>query len=625
MAQIIPFLRDKLSNVMSGMGTSADKSMYGGYNFIQAAPMQVESAYRTSWIMRKIVDIPAIDMTRAWRAWQADRDLIKLLEAEEKRLQIKAKCKRALILARLWGGGLLMLGTDKGEPEQELDPTKLGKGGLKYVHVFSRYDVTVGQMIGDPTSPWFGMPEYFKIQPRNGAAIHVHPSRVIAFLGQRAPEGSTLQADWFWGDPLYQSVAEALKNADLAQDGFAALINEAKIDVVKIPDMMKNMASSEYETRLLNRLQAAQTGKSTWRMLAIDGAEEWDQKQVTWSGIPDMLVSYLQVVSGAADIPVTRLLGQSPKGLQSTGEGEEKDYHAMVEARQDELLAPALDRLDELLLRSALGSRPEEIWYRFNTLMRISPKDAAEIEAKRAQAVQTYSNTGLIDPEPLGKIARTAITESGQWPGSDEAFEEYDAEAEESPEDDPEAAAELVLPEEREALADRYGKRKRRFMSDEAFEDREPRSLYVSRRVLNADEILAHYAAQGIEDLPPAEDLHITVIYSRAEIDWMEISPDWSSSSDGAAYVIPAGGPREMDLFGPQGDVLVLRFNDEHLHWRHEHMLGKGASSEWGEYKPHLTIKAEGGTRADLDAVEPWQGPIALGPEIFETVKEDLP
>ena len=320
MATIIPFLRDKLTNVMSGMGTSADKAAYGGYNFIQAAPMQVESAYRTSWIMRKIVDIPAIDMTRTWRAWQAQREQIKLIEAEEKRLQIKAKCKRALILARLWGGGLLMLGTDQGQPEQELDFTKLKKGGLKYVHVFSRYDVTVGQMIGDPASPYFGQPEYYKLQPRNGAAIHIHPSRVIPFIGQRAPEGSTLQADWFWGDPLYQSVAEALKNADLAQDGFAALINEAKIDVVKIPDMMKNMASSEYETRLLNRLQAANSGKSTWRMLAIDGAEEWNQKQISFTGIPDMLVSYLQVISGAADIPVTRLLGQSPKGLQSTGE-----------------------------------------------------------------------------------------------------------------------------------------------------------------------------------------------------------------------------------------------------------------------------------------------------------------
>jgi hypothetical protein len=38
------------------------------------------------------------------------RDIEKL-EAEERRLQLKAKCQRALILARLFGGGALILGT----------------------------------------------------------------------------------------------------------------------------------------------------------------------------------------------------------------------------------------------------------------------------------------------------------------------------------------------------------------------------------------------------------------------------------------------------------------------------------------------------------------------------------
>jgi hypothetical protein len=48
----------------------------------------------------------------------------------------------------------------------------------------------------------------------------------------------------------------------------------------------------------------------------------------------------MDVVAGAADIPLTRLLGQSPRGLQSTGDGEERDYHSMIKARQSgELLA----------------------------------------------------------------------------------------------------------------------------------------------------------------------------------------------------------------------------------------------------------------------------------------------
>lgn len=625
MSKIIQ-LFDKLSNVMSGMGTTADRSVWGGYNFVPVAPQQAEASYRSSWMMRKIIDIPAIDMTRNWRAWQAERDQITAMEAEEKRLQLKAKAKRALILSRLWGGGIIVMGIKGQEPEDELDVERVRKGDLAYLHVFSRHQVQTGELITDPSDAYFGHPSYYQITNRTSAnALKIHPSRVLAFVGQRAPEGSTMQSDLFWGDPVYQAMENALKNADLAQDGFAALIAEAKVDVIKIPELMKSISSQEYEDRLMSRLQAAAAGKSTWRSLVLDGAEEWDQKEVSWTGIPDMVITYLQMVSGAADIPITRFLGQSPKGLQSTGEGEEKNYHAKIEADQDEALAPQMHRLDEVLIRSALGSRPEEIWWSWVPLSQMSAKEAIEIEDKRATALQKYNQTGLFDSTAMAAIGRNAITESGQWPGSDLAFEEAEAaENDDLPENDPEARAELLLPGEADPaeIEDAYSKRKRRMITDVAFDDGKSRSLYVSRKVLNAEDILAHYADQGIDMLEPAGELHITIAYSETAIDWMEISPDWTSTEDGR-YTIAPGGPRQMDLFGPLGDVLVLLLNDDHLKWRHEHMIDKGASWKWDGYQPHITLAKGMATDLDTDAISPWKGPIVLGPEIFEEIDRD--
>jgi hypothetical protein len=71
-SNVIPFMRDRLTNVMSGMGTTADKRVFSRYAFIPLAPEQAEAGYRSSWLVRKIVDIPPLDMTRAWRDWQAD-------------------------------------------------------------------------------------------------------------------------------------------------------------------------------------------------------------------------------------------------------------------------------------------------------------------------------------------------------------------------------------------------------------------------------------------------------------------------------------------------------------------------------------------------------------------------
>lgn len=627
MSKIAAFL-DRLTNVMSGMGTTADRRVYSGYNFTVETPQQVESAYRTSWLMRKIVDVPAMDMTRNWRSWQADREIIEKLEKEERRLQLKAKVKRALVLARLWGGGAIVLGV-KGQgsdPMQPLNAERVTTGGLEWLHVFARHEITVGQMISDPADPWFGHPDRYEITPTNGRPIKIHPSRVIALIGQPAPEGSTMQADWFWGDPLYQSISSALQNADLAQGGFASLIDEAKIDIVKMPDLMEKYSTAEYEDRLLARLQAASMGKSAWRTLLLDGEEEWEQRQITWAGMSDIITSYLQIVAGAADIPITRLLGQSPKGLQSTGEGEEKDYHAMIEARQDEILCPALDRIDALLIPSALGSRPEEIWWRFNPLMRLSPKDAMTIEKDRAATIKVYSDTGILPSDALAEIAKNAMTESGQWPGSDIAFENAEDDPLEEgddtpPEDDPEAMREVMTPEEVETMDMR--RRPRRIMRDaKLIGDARPRSLYVSRKVVNADDLIRWAKAQGFKTTQPASELHVTVAFSRKPVDWMAVGDDWSSDEDGRIRVKP-GGPRTVEPLGDKGAV-VLMFRNDSLEWRHRriHEEGTGAVWDWPEYQPHITITWDG-RDLDLANVEPYTGPIVLGPEIFAEVVED--
>ncbi len=622
---VIPFARqlmqDRLTNVMSGMGTTADKAVYGGYGMVAAQPAIVEAAYRTSWLMRKIVDIPAIDMTRAGRAWQADSDQIELIEAEEKRLQLKAKLKRALVLARLWGGGAIVLGV-KGQgddPTKELDPKRATKGGLPWIKVYSRNQLQALDEIENPDDPWSGHPKSYLLSLRNGGQISLHPSRVIAFVGQPVPEGSMMASEWFWGDPLYQSIESALQNADLAQDGFAGLISEASIDVIKIPDLMESWSTTEYEAQLTARLAATKRGKSTWRALILDGAEEWDQRQTTWTGMPDMITSYLQIIAGAADIPVTRLLGQSPKGLQSTGEGEEKDYHAMIEARQDEILTPALDRIDQFLIPSALGSLPPEIWWRFNPLMRLSPKDAMEIETKRATTLKTYGDAGLIAPDALTKIAENAMSESGQWPGCDEAFDEatMDPGATEPP--DPAAELALMTPEE---IAAQQAAVPPKVIDAKLIGDAQPRTLYVSRKLINGADLIAWAKAQGFKTTQPASALHVTIAFSRTAVDWMKVGDDWSGDADGKIRVKP-GGPRVVEPLGDKGAVVLL-FRSDDLEYRHNRIHDEAVGAVWDhpEYQPHVTITWDG-AGIDLAKVEPYQGPLVFGPEIFAEVVDD--
>lgn len=614
---VVPFMRDRLTNIMSGKGTTADRRIYEGYAFVTMDPVQAEAGYRTDWLVRKIVDIPPFDMTREWRDWQTDAPNIEKLEAEEKRLQLKAKCQRALVLARLYGGGALILGTKDTDPEQPLDSKRTGLGGLTYVHVLSRHQLQEGQQRMDPADPWFGQPDFFTITTSvDRRQVKLHPSRVIPFIGQRAPEGSLIQqASWFWGDPIMQSIGQAVRNATLAQDGFAALIDEAKLDVLKIPELTARAATPEFEERLTARLAAAKIGQSTWRATILDKDEEWEQRQITWAGMPDIMTAFLNAVAGAADIPLTRLLGVSPKGLQSTGDGEERDYQSMVRARQNEMLAPALDRIDELLIPSALGSTPSDVYYEFAPLSQMSEKDAATIETQRATTIKTYADTGLIPDVALSAIAKNSIVESGRWPGSEAAFEE--AANEPLPnEQDPD---QLTTLEQRVAAMEGKGS----ITPNDAailLADAAPRSLYVSRKLLNGAELVKWAKGQGFKTTVPSDELHVTVLFSRTPVDWMKMGSGWDQDADGKVKVAP-GGARLVEKLGDKGAVVLL-FSSSSLSWRHEEMVRNGASHDFDEYQPHVTITYEG-TDVDLTKVEPYRGELVFGPEIFAEVVDD--
>jgi hypothetical protein len=148
--------------------------------------------------------------------------------------------------------------------------------------------------------------------------------------------------------------------------------------------------------------------------------------QVTWAGIPEVMDAFLTIVAGAADIPMTRLLGQSPKGLQSTGDGEERDYQLDDPGPAGRTAGPALDRIDELLIPSALGSRPSDVYYEFAPLRQMDEKDAAEIEASAPPRSRPMP-TPACCPIPRFAMAKNGIVESGRWPGSEAAFEDAEA------------------------------------------------------------------------------------------------------------------------------------------------------------------------------------------------------
>jgi phage-related protein (TIGR01555 family) len=606
MSNVIALMRDSLTSLVSRMGTDRDKASTTFYAHNVLTDEQLIAAYSTSWLPRKIVDIPALDSCRKWRDWQAKKPQIAAIEEEEQRLNIKGKILEAAKKGRLFGGAAVYIGTGEPVLSEPLDVERIKKGGLRYLNVMTRRQLTAGEIDRNPESEFYGKPKDYTLSGANGSQIVIHPSRLVLFSGAM-PADDEITTYQGWGDSVLQSTLDAVKNADSTAGNIASLIFEAKIDIIRIPDFMANLGNELYRQKLLERYTLANTSKGINGTLILDKDEEYETKSAQLAGLTDILMAFMQIVSGAADIPVTRLLGQSPAGMNSTGASDMKNYHDRIQSMQELELQPAMVRLDEALERSA-DVRDTSVYYRWSPLEQMSEKERAEIFKTTADAARTIVGSGtgqeIIARDAMSDALVNRLVEDGVLPGLDAAVAKHGTLAEQEPSEEELAAAAAAQKPPVNNVA-----RMQRAANDAA-----PRTLYVSRKVVNAAELIAWAKGQGFTTTLPAEDLHVTIAFSRTPVDWMAVGESWQSE-----LKVAAGGPRLMEQFG---EARVLLFKASELQWRHESIKEAGASWDHPEYQPHITISYDPDA-PDLGDVEPYQGEIILGPELFAEVKED--
>lgn len=611
MANVVQFARgfaDSLTNLVANLGTGRDKAASSSYVLTLLGDDALMAAYRTAWLPRKIIDIPAFDSVRAWRDWQAEDEQIETIEAEEKRLNVKGKVLEARTKARLWGGAAIVLGTGDVNLAEALDPERIGKGGLKYLTVLTRRQITAGEIDRDPQSEWYGRPGMYRLTSGTAAQIDIHPSRLVIFHGNAQPDEEFAQAYQGWGDSVLQSTLDAIKQADATAANIASLVFEAKIDIIRVPNFMANLADPGYRAKLIERYTLAATAKGINGTLMLDKEEEYETKTANFGTLPDVLDRFMQIASGAADIPMTRLFGQSPAGMNATGESDLRNYYDRLSAMQELEMEPAMARMDECLIRSALGTRDPDIHYTWAPLWGLSEKEQADIFKTKADGARALAGTGSSPPlmpiDALSDALVNTFIEDGSLPGLEAAIDEFGRLADQE-EDEADVDAAMGAAANENAPVDR---RKLVVAKDAA-----PRTLYVSRKVTNASAIIDWAKSQGFETTLEATDLHVTIAFSRTPVDWFAVGESWSPE-----LKISAGGPRQMEQIG---EATVLLFTASELRWRHDEIERAGASWDHPEYQPHITISY--GFKGDLSKVQPYQGDIVLGPELFAEVKED--
>ncbi|QQP86934.1 phage portal protein [Entomomonas asaccharolytica] len=370
-------LNDSMMNLVTALGRKSESRKYK--QSTNKSNNYWLNTYFSSWIAEKYIDKTARDMVKKWRVIETsdtESEQLKLLEKLEDKFKVPMIAEEALAFGSLFGEILILAITDITEDQYA---TELNLSTEKLLRFIVIDDYKNGDIDTSILSKTFGEPLSYTV-----SNIEIHASRVHRLVTGKIPF-SKRKKNGGQGVSDLNSKMDIIKAFDAISTSVSDLVEECKIDVLKMKGLNNQIAAGQ-EDLVVKYAQLAQQIKSLSNMLLVDADDEYDQKEITFSGLSDLWVKAREVVAGAMDRPVTVMFGQSAAGFAS-GEEDNQAYYGTINSLQESRLRPLLDFTDQFLLAMA-NINPDDFAYSFPS---IEPSNLKE----ESTTFATYS-TGIV-------------------------------------------------------------------------------------------------------------------------------------------------------------------------------------------------------------------------------------
>ena len=429
--------QDAFSNTLARLGYGTPNLMEGTEYPLTRLTNNYQlliSLYRNNWIARKVVDVIPEDMTRNWITVksQIEPGQLEKLDRIWRVRRIKEKILQGLKWGRLYGGaaGLIMIRGHEQILDQPLDYDTIMPGAFANLMVVDRW---VGaypseELVQDINDVEFGLPEFYEMTLTTGQVLRVHHSRVLRFVGRSLPYWEQL-AEVYWGESEIELIYEELKKRDNTSYNIAQLVFLANVRVLKMDQLGQDLATADpsVQTQLFNTLTAQNWLLSNMRTQVLDKEDEFQTFPYAFSGLNEIYQSFMMDISGASGIPVTKLFGRSPAGMNATGESDMQNYYEVVEQAQEAMLAPVLDKLLPVLCMSEFGAIPDDLDYSFNPIQTPDGKDVAALVEQKTTAIVNLVNAGILPQKTALQELRQLGDTTGMFTNiTDEQIEQAD-------------------------------------------------------------------------------------------------------------------------------------------------------------------------------------------------------
>lgn len=439
---------DTFQNLEARLGIGADNLLSATtYNptYLSRIPRKLEFMYRGSWIVGQAVDVVAEDMTRAGIEYRAELppEDIEALQSAERRLRIWPQLCETIKWSRLYGGALAVMMIDGQDLATPLRVETIGRGQFRGLHVLDRWMVqpSINRLVTDLGED-YGKPEFYTVLADGSGFANqpIHYSRVMRIDGIELPFWQRLTENG-WGESVVERLYDRMVAYDSASLGAAQLTGRAYLQTLKIDGYREVVAAGgKAFTALVEQIDNIRRFRSQEGLTVIDATDEIEAASYAFTGLSDVLLQFGQQISGAMNIPLVRLFGQSPAGLNSTGDSDWENYYNFIIQQQEMRLRSPLTRLLAVMHVSELGRPPEDNFgFAFEPLWQMQEAEKADCAQKVTATVLAAHDAGVVSAQTVLRELRQTCRGFGLWTNITD--EDIDAADEEPP-----SANEMLAP-----------------------------------------------------------------------------------------------------------------------------------------------------------------------------------
>lgn len=385
----------------SGFGFFGDAEAWPGFPYLAELTQRPE--YRT------ITETRAKEMTRKWIKLTYDGDgdgqeKIDQLSQAMDRFKVRDIFRKAAEHDGFFGGGQIYIDTGiSNQPNKLKTPLVISdktvaKGSLKgFYTIDPMWSYPNAYNSVDPLKPDFFSPQTWFVQ-----GTLVHRTRLLTLISAEMPD--ILKAAYsFRGLSMSQRAQPYVDNWLRTRQSVSDIVHSFSIVVLKSILQAQIAGGAEWGS-IYQRVDIFNATRDNRGAMVIDKeTEDMDILNAPLGTLDALQAQAQEQLASVSQIPLVKLLGITPSGLNASSDGEIRVFYDNIMAMQEHLFGDPLKRVIEIIQLNEWGAIDRNIGFEFVPLWQVDEAGEALIRKTDADTDAIYVQEGVVAPEEVRK------------------------------------------------------------------------------------------------------------------------------------------------------------------------------------------------------------------------------